>query len=278
MKRAEPEDSDIDVSSTESESEQVEEIVDVDFDYFDLNPSVDFHATKTFLTQLLGDDAGEFNISELADLILQENSVGTTIKTDGQESDPFAILLAINVNDNLTRPAMKTLVNYVVKKTAADREFNLMLTKLLQRGQAQLLKVGLIFSERMINMPVEVVPPMYKMLLEEMTKADDEFDYFLVISKVYHLVAANEHEAKPKKKKTDAAQPVEKDYFHYEDLVLEANCAYKGTYDYTHKKQETDSRRVFSEYGIDPKLSLILLDKESLATSVPQMEAKFPPF
>jgi protein BCP1 len=283
MKRAEPEDSDIDVSSTESESEQVEETVDVDFDYFDLNPSVDFHATKTFLTQLLGDDAGEFNISELADLILQENSVGTTIKTDGQESDPFAILLVININDNLNRPAIKTLVDYVVKKTAADREFSLMLTKLLPRGQAQPLKVGLIFSERMINMPVEVVPPMYKMLLEEMTKAHDardkyEFDYFLVISKVYHLVAANEREAKPKKKKTDAAQPVEKDYFHYEDLVLEANCAYKGTYDYTSKKQETDSRRVFSEYGIDPKLSLILLDKESLARSVPQMEAKFPPF
>lgn len=45
------------------------------------------------------------------------------------------------------------------------------------------LKTGLIISERFINMPVEVIPPMYKMLLEEMEKAEEshelyEFDYF----------------------------------------------------------------------------------------------------
>lgn len=302
-------DSDIDVSSTDSETElevqpqgeqgvgaeEEEETVDVDFDYFDLNPSVDFHATKTFLTQLFGDDANSFDISALADLILQENSVGTTIKTDGKESDPFAILSVINLNENLTKPCIKQLCDYIFKKTAANSEFNIILKKLLSKSKTtsntsqKELRVGLIVSERMINMPVEVVPPMYKMLLEEMSKDEDanqrhEFDYFLVISKIYHLVAANEVseeeelKSKSKKNKKSQTKQVEMDYFHYEDIVLEANSSYKGVYNYTNQNQETDSRRVFTEYGIDPKLSLILLDRESLEKSVPEMEQKFPPF
>lgn len=293
----EPEDSDIDVSSTDSESEEVQtgegneqgeeqEIVNVDFDFFDLNPEVDFHATKNFLRQLLGDDAIQFDISGITDLFLTKNSVGTTIKTDGKEGDPFALLSVINLTDNKTNSSLKPLIDYVLAKTTKDLEFNVMLKKLISSSKQP--KVGLIVSERIINMPVEVVPPMYRMLMEEMEKAEDahekyEFDYFLVISKVYEMVAANEdandNDEQLKKKKKSGSQPqVEMDYFHYEDLVLEANSMYHGYYDYTNKSQETDSRRVFTEYGIDPKLSVILIDKNSLAKSVPEMQEKFPPF
>lgn len=293
----EEEDSDIEVSSTDSENEQEleegeeEETVNVDFDFFDLNPEVDFHATKNFLRQLLGDDGIKFDISAITDLFLTENSVGTAIKTDGKESDPFALLSVINLSETKDKPCMKALVDYVLEKTSKDLEFNVMLRKLIKengkitKDSSKQAKIGLIVSERLINMPVEVVPPMYKMLTEEMEKAEDshqkyEFDYFLVISKVYQLVSPEiEEETKNQKKKKPSAQTqIEMDYFHYEDLVLEENAMYKGYYDYTNKHQETDSRRVFTDYGIDPKLSLILLDKEALAKSIPQMAEKFPPF
>ncbi|EMG49442.1 hypothetical protein G210_5781 [Candida maltosa Xu316] len=303
-------DSDIDVSSTDSESEEtprqqqqgddeeMEETVDVDFDFFDLNPAVDFHATKNFLRQLFGDDNAEFNISEIADLILRENSIGTSIKTDGKESDPFALLSVINMTNNLTNPGIKKLVEYVLLKTKNKTEFNIMLKKLLTIGNTtnntKKLKTGLIISERLINMPVEVIPPMYKMLLDEMEKAEDahenyEFDYFLIISRVYQLVdpveQADEDEdrtnSKNKKKKkisTSEPKPIEMDYFHMEDQILEENANYRGVFEYNNEnKQETDSRRVFTEYGIDPKLSLILIDKDSLAKSVIEMEQQFPP-
>lgn len=301
-RRVEEEDSDIDISSTESEGEmeetekgeEEEELVNVDFDFFDLNPEIDFHATKNFLRQLLGDDAGIFDISALADLILAKNSVGTTIKTDGKESDPFALLSVINLSENATNPSIKKLIDYLYEKTAQKTQFNMILRKLLTnkkstKDSSKQPKVGLIVSERMINMPVEVVPPMYKMLLEEMANAEDanekyEFDYFLVISKIYKLVGANVEDDEPEKKtkktktSTDEPAPVEMDYFHYEDEVLEKNAKYTGIFDYTQVKQETDSRRVFSEYGIDPKLSLILLDKDGMAKSAIEMQEKFPPF
>ncbi|PVH13502.1 uncharacterized protein CXQ87_001607 [Candidozyma duobushaemuli] len=293
-KRKNDEDSDIDVSSTDESDnsdveEQQDEVVNVDFDYFDLNPDVDFHATKNFLRQLFGDDATNFDISSLADMILTKNSVGTTIKTEGLEGDPFALLSVINLTDNVEKPCIRAVVDYILEKTKSDNEFNLILRKLLLPGkstkdQTKQLKVGWIVSERLINMPVEVVPPMYKMLSEEMEKAEDahekyEFDYFLVVSKIYKMVGstADEEEAAPKKKKK-ASTEEEFDYFHYEDLVLEENAKYHKHYKYTNHLQETDSRRVFTEYGIDPRLSLLLLDKKGLAKSVPELAEKFPPF
>lgn len=291
MSKRKIDDSDIDVSSTdESDVEQndndMEEVVNVDFDYFDLNPEVDFHATKTFLRQLFGDDASEFDISGLADLILTENSVGTTIKTDGETSDPFALLSVINITEHASKPSVKSVVDYVLQKTKGLREFHTILTKLLTPAKSTKdarLKVGLVVSERMINMPVEVVPPMYKMLWEEMEKADNahekyEFDYFLVVSKMYKLVDATveDDEQKSKKKKSEKGEEI--DYFHYEDLVLEENAKYHEHYPYTKQQQETDSRRVFTEYGIDPQLSLLLLDKKGLQKSIPEMATKFPPF
>lgn len=296
-RRAEDAESDIDVSSTDesdvesgTNEEEMEEVVNVDFDYFDLNPEVDFHATKTFIRQLFGDDATQFDISGLADLILTDNSAGTTIKTDGTESDPFALLSVINLTENLAKPCIKGVVDYLLQKTKSQLEFNMILSKLLSsskttKDQSKQLKVGLVISERMINMPVEVVPPMYKMLLDEMEKAENaheryEFDYFLVVSKIYKLVHSNidEEEDGQKSKKKKASSAEEFDYFHYEDIVLEENAKYHGHYEYTHKQQETDSRRVFTEYGIDPRLSVLLLDKKGLVKSIPEMEEKFPPF
>ncbi|CAK9436835.1 uncharacterized protein LODBEIA_P13570 [Lodderomyces beijingensis] len=314
-------DSDIDVSSTdESDVEldqqkngdeegegdaQMEDTVDVDFDFFDLNPEVDFHATKNFLRQLFGDDHAGFDISGLADLLLTKNSVGTSIKTDGKESDPFALLSVISLSDNLKNPAVKNLIEYVLKKTKSNLELNVTLKKLLSssqqqqqqqqsttttttKGKGRPARVGLIVSERLINMPVEVVPPMYKMLLDEMKNAENaneryEFDYFLVISKVYQLVDAVEKEdddekARSKKRKTPANEPraIEMDYFHLEDQILELNAVSKGVFDYDNKdKQETDSRRVFTDYGIDPKLSIILLTKDNLAKAVLEMAEMF---
>ncbi|CAI5757175.1 unnamed protein product [Candida verbasci] len=283
-------DSDIDVSSSdESDNEQQlteqidEELINVDFDFFDLNPEIDFHATKNFLRQLFGDDYNEFNLSEITDLILTKNSIGTSIKTDGINSDPFALLSVINLSNNLDKSCIKTLISYLVKKTNNKLEFNILLKKLFTKSNEK--KIGLIISERLINMPVEVVPPMYNMLIEEMSKAKDshekyEFDYFLIISRVYKLVDAKEtveQDQNSKKKKKIEEKVVEMDYFHLEDEILEKLAKYHQVYDYDNEnKQESDSRRVFNDYGIEPKLSLILIDKDNLAKSVLEMSETFP--
>jgi len=73
------------------------DMLDVDFEWFDPQPDVDFHGLKTLLRQLLGIDAQLFNLSELADLILSQPLLGSTVKCDGKESDPFAFLTVLNL-------------------------------------------------------------------------------------------------------------------------------------------------------------------------------------
>jgi len=75
-----------------------QDLVDVSFDFFDPNPKVDYHAIKRLLSQLFQRDAEQLHMHELTELVLSQPTVGTTIKTDGIESDPYAILTVLNMH------------------------------------------------------------------------------------------------------------------------------------------------------------------------------------
>ena len=53
---------------------------------------------KRLFGQLFSTDAELINLGDIVDILLEENHVGTTVKVDGQESDPYAILSIINLN------------------------------------------------------------------------------------------------------------------------------------------------------------------------------------
>jgi len=169
-------------------------LVDVSFDFFDPNPKVDYHAIKRLLTQLLQRDAEELHVNELAELILSQPTVGTTIKTDGIESDPFALFTVLNMhlhhvrfhNFDVTQkistsilqqnPSIKAIANYLLSVTSTrDTAFHETLKALFSQSDAH---VGLVLCERLVNMPIQVVPPMYNMLANEMKWAIDDVRWF----------------------------------------------------------------------------------------------------
>jgi len=61
----------------------------------------------------------------------------------------------------------------VLSKTSAEEGFHSALSSLLQNDH-----VGLVLSERLINMPVQVMAPMYRMLSEEIDEAIEEVRAF----------------------------------------------------------------------------------------------------
>ncbi len=79
-------------------------MVNVDFEWFDPNPEVDFHGLKTLLRQLLDIDNQLFDLSELADLILSQPLLGSTVKVDGSETDPYAFLTVLNLETHKVMP------------------------------------------------------------------------------------------------------------------------------------------------------------------------------
>ena len=66
-------------------------MVNVDFEFFDPNPEVDYLGLKRLATQLLQGDAEAMQLQDFADLVLSQPGVGTTVKCDGKESDPAEV-------------------------------------------------------------------------------------------------------------------------------------------------------------------------------------------
>lgn len=91
------------------------DLVNVDFEWFDPNPEVDFHGLKTLLRQLLDVDNQLFDLSELADLVLSQPLLGSTVKVDGAETDPYAFMTVLNLETHKVR-----WLGYVIQLRATD--------------------------------------------------------------------------------------------------------------------------------------------------------------
>ena len=55
-------------------------------------------AVKRLASQLFQGDAKSMELQDLADLVLSQPRVGTTVKCDGKESDPYVFLTVVNLH------------------------------------------------------------------------------------------------------------------------------------------------------------------------------------
>lgn len=221
------EESEIDISSTDSEDEgknngeeddDIDEIINIDFDFYNGNPDVDFHALKNLSRQLFGpQESNRIQLSALADLML--SSPMTTIKTDGPESDPYCFLSFIDYKDNRTCDYVK----YLVK---VDPRLSTFLQTIDNTGNKS---CALVVSERLINMPPEVVPPLYKITLEDVSKSLSEsgkehYDFYLIVTRKYEVNFdidddSSRHTNSERSSKRIKQEQI--DYFHEEDRFFE---------------------------------------------------------
>ncbi|KAF8303096.1 hypothetical protein DL93DRAFT_2090391 [Clavulina sp. PMI_390] len=218
-------------------------LVNVDFDFFDPK-EIDFIAIKRLLSQLFQADAEDLHTHELTELILSQ-PIGTTVKTDGIDSDPYAFLTVLNMNAHQENVAIQALVEYLLQKCAALRPMFEELRQLFAPNSNS--QVGLILSERLINMPVQVAPHMYRLLNDEMRWAIDDnkpynFSHYICVSRTYELSEEDEQssqDVQPPTKRMKSkgftqsegfrrAQP-----YHPEDEIWEALSSHVLDYEFT---------------------------------------------
>lgn len=249
-------------------------ILNVDFEWFDPQPAIDFHGIKNLLKQLFDVDNQLFDLSALTDLILGQPLLGSTVKTEGNESDPFAFLTVLNMQQHRELPVMKELSSYLAKKATATTGLEKLKPLLEPVSKAQ---VGLVLTERFINMPHQIVPPMYTMLQEELAWALDEkepyeFTHYLVISKAYTEVASklDLEDDRPKKKSKAQSKEQELFYFHPEDEVLQKHALAAGSFEYEKVGEEgaSDAKRAFQELGVRPQGLAVLIEAGKFADAV----------
>lgn len=296
-RKADKQDASGDVNMDSDSDDSTPELVNVDFEFFDPQPETDFHGFRTLLRQLLEPDSNLHDLSVLADLILSQPTIGSTVKVDGKESDPYALLTVLNLKVHGENEGIKKLLSYLFAQLAKDPSSASFLSTLKQTLESK--TVGLIISERLLNIPIEIAPPMYKMLVEELQWAVDDgepyiFDAYLVLSKTYKettsaLDAEEEADAPPepakKKWKFGAKGKAKKKvnepsattfYFHLEDELL-VKEGVSGSFPYKADTEGTaDAKRVFGEFGIVPRGFAVLVDKDGMTRAIENMQKVFP--
>ncbi|KAF8941541.1 p21-C-terminal region-binding protein-domain-containing protein [Dissophora ornata] len=301
---------DVEMASHEEDNDDsgsdgdMEDIINVDFEFFDPK-DIDFHAVKNLLNQYFASDAILFGLSELSELIVSQSNVGTTIKVNGVESDPYSLLTVLNMNQHLynihkvanatteagsassatpatpatPKPsqAMTQIRDYVFTKSKQNEKLHAKLKELLSAGSKK--EVGLILSERFINMPVETAPPMWRMMLEEVKWAIDEglpfnFEYYLLMCPTYHEVAPkvdlDEDTPKPAKKKTKVTEPATF-FFHPEEEMLQQYAEFTQDFKLTTPPTVAESKNTFEDYGIAPARRMMLIHKDKIPEVVQLM-------
>lgn len=241
-------------------------MVNVDFEWFDLDSEVDFHGFKSLLRQLLDVDSELVDLSALSDLVLTQSwPMGSTVKVDGKETDPYAILTMLSLHQFKDNAAVKQLVKYLIEKASSNESLEQLATLLSSPDS----KVALLISERLINVPTEIVPPLYKMFLEELPEAlaDDQpynFTHYLVLSKTYQEITSTlDQEDAPRSKKNKAVKGSKQTfYFHPEDEAMHKHALAYGSWEYTKDLGDAaaDSKRAFQDAGIKPQGHAILIE------------------
>lgn len=177
------------------------------------------------------------------------------------------------------KPIIKDLTNYLHQKSLATPPLSSLAALLSSDSPA---RIGLILTERFINLPVELTPPMYTMLLEEISWALSEnepydFTHYLILSKTYTEVASklDAQEDRPSKKQRQKAKGAaggggEVFCFHPEDEKLHEFASSYGSFEYTKVGDEgaTDAKRAFQEAGIRPQGHVILIEAVKFEAAV----------
>ncbi|TGO45917.1 hypothetical protein BOTNAR_0628g00020 [Botryotinia narcissicola] len=245
-----------------------EDILNVDFEWFNFR-EIDFHGVKSLIRQLFDVDSQLLDLSGLADEVVAQDTIGSTVKVDGEGTDAYAFMTVLNVQrgnreGGVLSEAVGGLKGYLESQVKEGGKIQQVL-----KGSED---VGVVLAERLINVPSEVAPPMYGMLVDEIEAAVEDkepyaFEYYLVVSRGYREVESRldreEQGPKSKKSKGKGKASGEVFYFHPEDKVLKRfSCAYE---EFEYKKDEgegmADSKRAFQEMGIRAVGELILIEK-----------------
>ena len=178
---------------------------------------------------------------------------------------------------------MRSLVDYLTERLSLDPTPSLVIDML---KPSAIEHVGIVLSDRLLNVPPEVAPPMYRMLEEEITWAIEEkepytFSHYLVISKIYQekaQVEAAEPDA-PVQKKTrlGSAREVREttEDFHPEDQVLRLHACALADFPYQMGQvaQSSGLGKAMQDLGLKTQGHVILCKAPNFEAAIKAMNS-----
>ncbi|BAT93393.1 Protein BCCIP-like protein [Vigna angularis] len=186
---------------SESSGEDSDGVVQADFSFFDPKPD-DFHGVKTLLQNYLYNE--EWDLSDFVELILEQTTVGTVVKIEDDEDEGiFALVTALNFYRYREHRCIVTLKDFLLHKAHQEKGVVDKLRLLLVEQERD---VALLVSQRMVNLPPQLLPPLYDALFDEVLWATEDepteelrnsfkFKHYIILSKVYVLKKAAQNDS-----------------------------------------------------------------------------------
>lgn len=179
-------------------------------------------------------------------------------------------------------PSIKALTEYILSKSEADPSLHKTLQHILSPNASSHL--GFVFSERLVNMPVEIVPHMYRMLADEIQWACDDgepyhFGHLLVLSRTFTLsdeeteaAFASFQQQKRRKGAQDPSSTGGVFSFHHEDQYTQELASHSLDFSLSNAlPREKES------FGLEQGGRLILLPADKLPQLISNLAATFLP-
>ncbi|XP_075699229.1 BRCA2 and CDKN1A-interacting protein isoform X2 [Rhinoderma darwinii] len=223
-----------DIEDDESEEdEEVHEEVNVDFEAHTMTDG-DHDGIKKLLKQLFL--KAHVNITELANLLIQQNHIGSVIKQaesteeiddddDDEDHHVFGFISLLNLTERKDTPCAEQIKELILGhcEKSCDQNVVEQFDKILSDN---IKPVGLLLSERFINVPAQIALPMHQQLQKELAEAQrtnkpcGKCYYYLIISKTFTEAAKKSGGTQEKEEMMFANAEEE---FFYEKAILKFN-------------------------------------------------------
>ena len=222
------------------ENKMDEEIENVEFNFSNIVEN-DYHSLKSLLQPNFQFE--NINVGELTDLLIsQKEDVGTTIRADDLI---FGVFSYIPLSSNLAKKKHSSFIdefyNFIKLKINKIDQTNK--NKILEIINNKNLNLGLIISERIVNLPEETIPPALGLATKEINECREveekdydkrfDFDYLILISKFVKIMGENRKDHKKMKKDETMIENNEAYYKFEASLFLKialASIEYKIPY------------------------------------------------
>jgi protein BCP1 len=242
-KKRQREDDDMDMEEEEDgfdlENKIDDEIENVEFNFSNILES-DYHSLNSLLQPNFQFE--KINVGNLSDfLISQHEDVGTTIRAGDLV---FGVFSYVSLTHNLKKKEhsqfFDDFLNFLkLKLNSADEKNKSKIMEILQKN----FNLGLIISERVVNLPEETVPPALGLATKEINECREveensydkrfDFDYLILISKFVKITEETRKDNK-KMKKDEYIKESNEAYYKFEMPLLlgkaEASIEYKIPY------------------------------------------------
>ncbi|XP_069140116.1 BRCA2 and CDKN1A-interacting protein-like [Argopecten irradians] len=191
-------------------STPINEEVQVEFEARMLDDG-DFHGVKTLLQQVFL--KANINLSELTNTLISQNYIGCVIKQmdipdddedDGMDEDDndavFGLMSVVNITEKKDLECVQQVRSLLLDHCKACAKEKLPRFSDMLHDSDQ--HVGLLLSERYLNIPPQISVPMYDSLIKDMEKCQRKqmkysFAKYMMVSKTYRMKGGSKQKEEP---------------------------------------------------------------------------------